>query len=490
MMGINIADAGWQSVGATKRLEILADAFSELDKGQKAAVSSAVASRWQLNRFDILMEAMSNTNSYYSKALDATADKTQYLKQAKTELNAVLTSNPQRMKQIWVMLQNAATDVIQPLIPFIIALGQQLTIIAQAFANLDPQIQYVIIGLGIFIAVIGPIAKYLGSTITLIHILAGAFAFLGRPLGIVLGMMGLMGKRAGAVNGTAKALGAVGKAGNALNLAPKLLAAGGAISFLLRRFDLVPQIMGRLKGVSQMLLGLIGLAGVAGKRIAAGGAPIKTKRGRIDTAGSKRAAQQQTAVYSAALQAGMWAAFSGLGTTLSRLWGGLTGFFRVSLVAGLKTIPGILFRFLLGPFGVVLAAITGLIYLFRDQLGQLFGNIGNMLIGPWNAAMTELGSSAGFIAQFVGFLKQAFWSLPVEVQNAMIAVVTVVRNAAMAVYSWFQYLNPFARHSPSLVENVANGVAAINASFSGLSGIQGPIDKAYSQIEEAQASCW
>ena len=486
LMGIEIGENGWQSLTATKRLEVLSGAFVKLNQGQKAAVSSAVASRWQLNRFDVLMEALSNTNSYYTKALEATADKTMYLKQAQKELNAVLTSNPQRVKQVWVILQNAATDVIQPLIPYIVMLAQKLAGLAQGFAALDPQIQYTIVGLAVFVAAIGPIAKYLGSFITLIHILASGFAYLTKPLMAVLGLFGLLGKNTGAATGAVKQMGLLTRAGNAFNLTPRLVGAGAALVGFWKKFSLGDQIRGRLMGLMRMIPAIAGLAVMATKHLAQGGDPVRTRNGRFDpkaSAAAKQAAQAQMRAYSTALKGGLFAAFAGLGTSMSSLFKNLGKY----VILGLRALPGILLRFLVGPFGWALLAVLGVFYTFHDQLSTLFGRIGQSLAGPWNEAIGYLGGTASFFDTFIQFLKNAFWSLPVEVQNAMIAVVTVVQKAALAVYEWFQYLNPFARHSPSLVENVDNGVTRIVRSFGNLNQIEAPIQRAYSQISKLKS---
>jgi hypothetical protein len=47
----------------------------------------------------------------------------------------------------------------------------------------------------------------------------------------------------------------------------------------------------------------------------------------------------------------------------------------------------------------------------------------------------------------------------------MLAVIHVVAAAAKQVYEWMSYLNPFARHSPSLVDQVNAGTAAISSAY-------------------------
>jgi hypothetical protein len=43
---------------------------------------------------------------------------------------------------------------------------------------------------------------------------------------------------------------------------------------------------------------------------------------------------------------------------------------------------------------------------------------------------------------------------------------------------WLSYLNPFARHSPSLVDNVRNGVDVIVNEYGKLASVGGSLDRA------------
>ena len=350
-MGINVRDAGWQSLNATKRLNLLAKTYKGLADGQKQHAAAVLASRWQINKFDILMEGLASKNSYYSKSIAATADKTAYLKQAQYELNAVLSSSPQRIQQVYTILQNAAVDIIQPLLPYIVSLAQYIAKLAMAFADLSPEIQKAV-GAGLlFLAMIGPIARYTGSIMTLFAVLHG-------------GLLAIVGGFKSAKDGILKAV---------------------------------------------------------------------------------------------------------------------------------KFIAGGIVRLLLGPVGIAIAAAIALFYVFQDEIYAVVTRIAGALPGMWASFVNSLSDTSTFVGRFVQFLKQAFWSLPVEVQNAMIAIVTVVRDAALAVYQWFSYINPFARHSPSLVENVEKGVQAIVTSFGGLTNIESSIKKAYSGIsalKKAAGSLW
>jgi TP901 family phage tail tape measure protein len=438
-MGVNISEAGWQSLTASRRLELLSKTFKDLDDGQKAAVSSSIASRWQLNRFDILMEALTADNSYYNKALAATANESEYLKQATKELNMVLSSSPQRLQQIWVILQNVGADVIQPLIPLIVALGSHVALLAQKFADLPDEVKMALGIMLLFLAAIGPVAKYLGSFMTLIGTLGGAFGFLTRGLrgalpflsAFVMLPFGSVGK---GIDSAGKGIMRLGKAAvTSTNLTGILMGLGVVLrnfpKWLLLAFQYDPT--GAMKHQGQIIKG------------------------------------------------GFYAMLYPLITLAVRFGKNLP----LAIMAGLRALPALIWAFMVSPWGIAIAAVAAIIYAFRNQLAQLFSNISAAIMDPWNRAMATFGNSGNFISNFIMFLKTAFWSLPVEIQNAMIAVVTVVQRAALAVYGWLQYLNPFARHSPSLVDNVQNGMAAVREGFGTLSQIAAPIATAYAQIK-------
>lgn len=189
LMGINTKDMGWQSLTASQRLEKMSDSFVNLDEAQKTVVSSVIASRYQINRFSVLMDDMNDKNGRYAKTLRMASDETANLTQKEAELDAVLNSNPQRLKQMWTILQNAMADVVQPLIKYIVALAQWIANLARAFSNLDPVIQkFVLAGLAI-LAIIGPLGRYIGASAVLFGFLGSALAAAGTALAGFLGFM-------------------------------------------------------------------------------------------------------------------------------------------------------------------------------------------------------------------------------------------------------------------------------------------------------------
>lgn len=103
---------------------------------------------------------------------------------------------------------------------------------------------------------------------------------------------------------------------------------------------------------------------------------------------------------------------------------------------------------------IIAAVIAAIVVLVDDELR---GNFINAL-----QAMVD------GLAQLPGIIASIFRS-----------VVRVISQAMTAVIDWLSYLNPFARHSPSLVENVTAGVQVILSQYGHLgAGIKAALDTA------------
>lgn len=134
---------------------------------------------------------------------------------------------------------------------------------------------------------------------------------------------------------------------------------------------------------------------------------------------------------------------TGILAGIGKMIAGVLNFGRI--LAGLKVL---LMAAIANPFtvviGIVIAAITALtvwiVHTFRDEI--------------------------------VGGIMDAFRRLPEGIQSTLITVVQMIKRFAMAVYEWLSYLNPFARHSPSLVDNVTNGVSTILDQYKRLYGVK------------------
>lgn len=140
-----------------------------------------------------------------------------------------------------------------------------------------------------------------------------------------------------------------------------------------------------------------------------------------------------------------------------------------------------------GPIGWAITAAITLIAMFPKQIGNALKKAWDAI---WKIAKPILGDSdipilaRPFVAA-VEVIKQALMALPKIVVSVFQAVVRVINAAAMKVYEAFSYINPFARHSPSLVENVREGMSIVTNEFSDADkSIQGSMRSAYATISK------
>lgn len=336
-IGIITDSPDWISKNAVERLATLSEKFEGLSQQQKFDLAKPFAGLYQINKFVALMDDMSSAHGNYQKALDATSSKEKSFQTYQQELNRFLQSNPQKLKIAGQIIKNSLADAIIPLVPHIVWLAQSVAKLMNAFSNLSPRTQKLIVIFALMLAAIGPLAMLLGSVMILfgalgkvIYLAAAAFMWLAKPLGIVgrlfSGLWGLVGRFFGMIRGIPAAL--------------------------VRAFYAFPKIIN---------------GGIM--------APLRTILPRI-----------------------------------------------VGIGAGIGTALG-------GPVVWAIAAITALIMMFPKTFGKILSG------------------------------------LPRITAKVFTAVVDVVKRAAMAVYEAFSYINPFARHSPSLVENVTGGMAIVREEF-------------------------
>jgi len=202
--------------------------------------------------------------------------------------------------------------------------------------------------------------------------------------------------------------------------------------------------------------------------------------------------------------AGAAAASGGLLSGLARIPALILGFFiglPGKIVGLLVGLPGMLLRVisgiapailtggrailaaLTGPIGIAIAAVLLAVALFRKQIEEGWDSVVHWFQSGSNAVAGALAPLVNVFYDAISLVIKGFDALPQGVQSALMAVVNIVKSAAEAVYSLFSYLNPWAHHSPSLVENVTTGMQAVMAQFALLEDVSGPIDKAYNDIK-------
>lgn len=315
---------------------------------------------------------------------------------------------------------------------------------------------------------IGKFLSWLGPAFNkiLVYVSAGAVAMAPRVAAGMAALFGIMNR------------GLVGMGLLAMNWGPRLAV------FISKGFPAAVAAMGRGIGV-----GVAAMAAVFNRGLVSMAFALKYWRPRLITA----LGGLFPAILGMAKRgiSGIVLLFTRLGPAIG------SGLMRLgpAIVAGISTgfkaiwpmllrFGPVLIRFLTGPWGLAISAIVSVIIAFRDQLGQVLANVINFFTQAWNGVTGQTSGVAGFFSKFTQFLVNCFYALPKEIQRAMQAVVDIVYKAAMAVYQLFSYLNPFARHSPSLVENVVNGMQVVKDTFAQIVDIKTPIARAYADVKK------
>ena len=444
LMGINVADLSWKSATMTDRLIVMAKKFQGLSDAQKGVVSSVAASRWQVNKFEVLMRDLLNTHGYYQRALQATARDTDVFNQMNKELTSVLTSNPRRLQIIWTMLQNAAADIITPMIPLILWLAQGIQKMVTAFSQLPQPVQTTVLALLGFLAVLGPLVRIFGAVTLMTAEVGKLFMFLLMPIRAVSGA--LMALVRTPVTWLLTSIGAM------------VRGALGSLGFLAVGTRAAMVGMGNAMVYGTRYLGIAFRSGFGVLWSAAIGLwytlEIIFTRGLIRlqmimVAGARalgvawRAALAGIAAIQAAFTALMsisWGAmFLRIGAVLGAGFRGISAMF-VAFLPTLRALSTAIMAAMTGPWGIAISIVVLLVLAFWDELKSILHAI---VQGTMNA----------------------FNALPAGIVGAMQAVVNIVRAAVMAVYRLFSYLNPWAHHSPSLVENVTTGMDEVARQF-------------------------
>lgn len=530
-MGINIYSASWQMLNGTQRIELMAKSFEKLSNAQQAVVSSTVASRYQINRFDVLMQDVSSKTGYYAKSLQSTNSNLAVFRQYQQELNQVLKSNPQQLQRVWVVLKNAMAQVIVPMIPLIIYLANGLATLVTKFSNLNPGVQkLVLLALGL-LAIVGPLVRYFGAFAVLIGNVGSAFKVLSSWLGITTAEQTIQARDAvaGARSQLAnqllivdayKATGDAAKiagaeavlAGLESDVAAAEASAGwwamqggllGVIKLMLTfPFVLLIGGFGKLFELVSfgfetiMSVGAVAFAGLAG---------IFTRyfMPAVETAmaGSEIAVYtlfERTLTYSELFLARIKLVFYALGEGFLTIAEAVPLLFRsvfefieagfaamaTDFLAFFKALPELIFSGIrqipliiagvfeglpeliaavfLSPWVLAIAAVVAVVLLFRKQIVQIIQDV----ISWWqNGAdgIYKLWAPVGDFFDSLGTgIAKVFDSLPASIQSAMVAAYNIVKSIALQIYDVLSYIDPFAHHSPSLVEQTQKGMKTVS----------------------------
>ena len=182
LMGITVTDPSWIGQDVMGRLRLMAEHFDGLSDSQKGVVSSVIATKWQVSRFDVLMREILNPLGYFQKSLDVTEKSTEALAIRNRELNEFLESSPKRWDIMTNVMRNSLSKAFLPLIPAILSIVSLITRMIKWFTDLSPATQKWILTVLVLIAILGPLASMLGSIFTLLGLVGSAFKFLAVPI--------------------------------------------------------------------------------------------------------------------------------------------------------------------------------------------------------------------------------------------------------------------------------------------------------------------
>ncbi len=480
-MGLEVETLGWTSLNFTERMQRMSEGWEELTNSEKAYITSTIASRWQVNRFDVLMRGFIDTQSFYKKALEASSDSTRNATVYQRELLAVLESNPRKLQIMANVVKNELTKAFEPLLPAVVGIVKGIASLARAFGNLSPDMQKMILSALLFLAVIGPMAQYLGAIVLLFSQLGLGAMFAGRGIfWVAKNMLPLFTIALVKVIDmvwafvTTQVLGAGTVSGawatSAATTTSSQAAAATATTGIWARATAAIKLMALSTG--RFFGGMA--AGMKVMALATGRFFIGMASAIITTTVNWSAIFMAIHARTAAGTAGIWGAFSSFWVALWRFarlvvvtWGSwmLTYMRRLVILlvkplmvamSGVATaITGAVTSPVWAVVAVIAAAVAAIVLLMNDDLR--------------NGFLNGLRS----IVQYLG-------QLPGVVVQVMTNVVRVIANAMRAVIDWLSYLNPFARHSPSLVDNVRAGVATILDEYDRLRMIPGLIRQAAS----------
>lgn len=153
------------------------------------------------------------------------------------------------------------------------------------------------------------------------------------------------------------------------------------------------------------------------------------------------------------------------------------------IIPAVEEVGSGIFAALTGPWGIALALIITGVIVFKGQIVQAWNGIVSWFQGGASGLESAFSPIVGLFQDGGNEIVRAFNALPDGVHNALQAVINTVAAAAKIVYGWFSYLDPFAHHSPSLVENVTQGMAIVAAQIGTVTQVSGPIMQAYDDIQ-------
>ena len=201
--------------------------------------------------------------------------------------------------------------------------------------------------------------------------------------------------------------------------------------------------------------------------------------------GRGNAAALATTTATTAASASRWSKFKNV---FGRIFSSLPGI----VGSALKLIP----RLFGGAFGVVRVAVMALAGVVGTALAAIAGFVGLpvwAVVAIIVAVLAAIGTAldrfyTGGVGGFIRDVGHAFAQLPRIIANVFNAIIRFIARAITVIRDWLSYLNPFARHSPSLVDNVTNGVSVILSQYARLKAIPGMLAGAKSALAQFEGA--
>lgn len=478
IIGVTSTEMGklnWHMANGEERVNILAGATRNLTDEQVAVMSSVLGSRRQFNQLITLLDQVADSNGAYAEALRVTADSEDSAAKAAKELSIFLGSSPQGFKIMMTTLQNMMAKAIMPLLPALSALMMKIVNLVKWFTDLDPQTQQLIMSLLAMLAVLGPIIRYLGSFAQLFGVV-GKFLAHATHLIFWFIRVALWGFIKMTAAGAAWAAQAV--AHSAMFVAAQVRAFG-AVALASAKSTAI-QMANAVKLWAAYAIGTArALAWVAAQWIANAARVIAVTvamYARLAVVWAAGVARQAIAL---AAQAAMWIA------TQAAMAASSVAAAAASAAAWLAANPYVLLFIV--AMAAVVAAIAALIIFWDSEFVQGIRD-GVVAALEWIGRIPEfLGGLVDSVENAISAIVEGIYGLPEAFQKALLSILYTVRAMIKQIVDWLSYLNPFQRHSPSLVDNVTAGVSEILRQYSRLSRVGSLLDGVRSAHESFTA---
>jgi phage-related minor tail protein len=163
----------------------------------------------------------------------------------------------------------------------------------------------------------------------------------------------------------------------------------------------------------------------------------------------------------------------------------------IPLIKLLTITIGILKVVSLGEIMLIIAGIAALIAI-GILLYKNWDKIKGWAINIWTAIRNFFANLWENIKKIFSIAINAIWEgltfLPKMFWKALQATYDVVIKIAKNIYKALQYLNPFARHSPSLVEEIEIGIDIIKAKFAELPDVIPDVITLFGAMEKVQSA--